>query len=128
MNKLREQIKKCMYDRASQGGKEIVKFRFPREFAGFDGHFPGNPVLPGVCLLQAGAVILEMLYGPVCLREIAEAKFYNTVLPDEEIQIECVTRSGAGNIVAADYFVRKNGRKAAFIRLKITKPQTVKSD
>lgn len=48
----------------------------------FEGHFPGQPVVPGVCMLQ---IIKEQLAGHVqkqiILREAAQVKYLNMITP-----------------------------------------------
>ncbi len=48
----------------------------------FEGHFPGQPVVPGVCMLQ---MIKEQLAGQVqkqiILREAAQVKYLNMITP-----------------------------------------------
>ena len=48
-------------------------------------HFPGNPVTPGVCLVQMAIEILEQSYGKKFLLSSAGSiKFKKTVGPDGE--------------------------------------------
>ncbi|MFD2919057.1 3-hydroxyacyl-ACP dehydratase [Terrimonas rubra] len=48
----------------------------------FEGHFPGQPVVPGVCMLH---IIKEQLAGHVqkqiILREAAQVKYLNIITP-----------------------------------------------
>lgn len=48
----------------------------------FEGHFPGQPVVPGVCMLQ---MIKEQLAGhiqkQIILREAAQVKYLNMITP-----------------------------------------------
>ena len=37
-------------------GSLSMRFTFPPEFSGFAGHFPGQPILPGVVQVMAGAL------------------------------------------------------------------------
>lgn len=57
-----------------------VKFNAAHKI--FEGHFPGQPVVPGVCMLQ---IIKEQLAGHVqkqiILREAAQVKYLNMVTP-----------------------------------------------
>lgn len=63
----------------------------------FEGHFPGTPVFPGVCIIeamaQAGAVLLfrevpdranKLLY----FTGIEEAKFRRPVVPGDQLRLE----------------------------------------
>ena len=57
------------------------------------GHFPGQPLVPGVVLLQAGADALRAWRGQRLAR-IAEAKFMAPLLPGEEAEL-LLSDSGA---------------------------------
>ena len=37
-----------------------VYFSFPKDFIGFKGHFPNNPILPGICIIKAFLVQLKV--------------------------------------------------------------------
>ena len=48
-------------------------------------HFPGNPVTPGVCLLQMASEILSQEYNKkLIFRKGSNIKFKNLVAPTEE--------------------------------------------
>lgn len=65
-----------------------ARFKFPQSFSGFDGHFPGNPVLPGVCQIQCAVSLLSRsLSAQIKLSSIVKAKFLNSVGPEEEILV-----------------------------------------
>ncbi|MCG3132637.1 MAG: 3-hydroxyacyl-[acyl-carrier-protein] dehydratase FabZ [Phycisphaerae bacterium] len=72
-------------------------FRAAPDLAFFSGHFPGDPVMPGVllceCCLQAGAILMQRRNAdadgdsvPVVTR-ILEAKFKRVVRPGDRLQI-----------------------------------------
>lgn len=72
-------------------------FRAAPDLAFFSGHFPGDPVMPGVllceCCLQAGAILMrrrpaiaEDASVPVVTR-ILEAKFKRVVRPGDRLRI-----------------------------------------
>ncbi|MFH0879606.1 MAG: hypothetical protein V2A34_07825 [Lentisphaerota bacterium] len=84
MSKLMQEIEQCLVREETdpQGGLS-AQFLFPKTFSGFQGHFPGNPVLPGVCLLQAALVMAKAwAHDPVVLKSIASAKWFAPVGPD----------------------------------------------
>lgn len=63
----------------------------------FPGHFPGNPVMPGVLIIegmvQAGALLFsETLpvekHGDVCFSGIDRARFRKTVIPGDQLIYE----------------------------------------
>ena len=67
-------------------GVLTARFTFPEEFVGFQGHFPSDKVLPGVCQIQCIASMIEKYTGKsFLLKEIVSAKFLSPVLPSEEI-------------------------------------------
>jgi len=64
----------------------------------FQGHYPGNPIMPGVlvceCIFQTGAVLLSSIIGgaglegtPVLTR-ITNAKFKNIVRPGDVLELQ----------------------------------------
>ncbi len=87
---MKKEIRECM-GRVSFGeGSAAAEFVFPESFMGFQGHFPGNPIVPGVCLVQCALV----LAGEICnrtlqVRLIKSAKFLATVSPGQPVQVEC---------------------------------------
>lgn len=61
---------------------------FPANFIGFQGHFPGRPVLPGVCLVLAALLQAEgASRTPLVLREVVSAKFYAPVEPEVTVRM-----------------------------------------
>lgn len=100
---------------ASAPGEATAKIVFPGTFTGFQGHFTGRPVLPGVCLVLTVMVLAEAIEGkPLSLCEIASAKFFSPVVPDFPVQIECRLSDG---IVRAK--VTGNAGRVAEVRLKV---------
>ncbi len=87
---MRDEIKKQMKILSQTAESVAGEFCFGADFTGFQGHFPEQPVLPGVCLIQAALV----LAGPLCsappvLQEVVSAKFYSAVMPDCPVQMTC---------------------------------------
>jgi 3-hydroxymyristoyl/3-hydroxydecanoyl-(acyl carrier protein) dehydratase len=64
-------------------------FFFEKTFAGFRGHFPGCPILPGVIMLKTGLVLCELVLGKrLVSRGLHRAKFARPVFPNELITTE----------------------------------------
>ena len=63
--------------------------RIALDHPAFAGHFPGNPILPGVVLLDEALRAIEVDLG-LDLRQwqIAAAKFFEFVRPGEALTIE----------------------------------------
>ena len=55
----------------------------------FEGHFPGMPVVPGVCTLTIIRERLSQLTGrEVMFREIKEVKYTSAIIPREGLQVQ----------------------------------------
>jgi 3-hydroxyacyl-[acyl-carrier-protein] dehydratase len=74
-------------------GMTIEKYRFSLELNPehpvYEGHFPGNPVVPGVCQVQMICELLSMIKGyPVRLVHADTIKFMTLMVPGENRLIE----------------------------------------
>lgn len=50
----------------------------------YKAHFPGNPITPGVCLVQmATEMYQEICHEPLILAEISKIKYRNVVKPSD---------------------------------------------
>ncbi|MFH2130718.1 MAG: hypothetical protein ABIK68_10130 [bacterium] len=55
----------------------------------FQGHFPGNPVTPGVCLIQMlKEIVSDHLQQGVLLTEARQIKFLNILVPDRTVELD----------------------------------------
>jgi 3-hydroxymyristoyl/3-hydroxydecanoyl-(acyl carrier protein) dehydratase len=62
-----------------------ARVRFPAGAAYFAGHFPGQPIVPGVVLIDAAVQVAARATGrPLRLLRLAHAKFVRAVGPDQE--------------------------------------------
>lgn len=62
---------------------------FPATFIGFQGHFPGNPILPAVIQLAAIRCIAEQALGySLCVQEYSRTKFKAMIEPDVEVNVD----------------------------------------
>lgn len=113
--------------------KQIVcqkTFRSDEHF--FDGHYPGNPIVPGVilceCAAQSGAILISTLLGdaqgtPVLTR-MDDIRFKRIVKPDETIEIKVTL----DDVVSTAYYltaqVRCEGKLAARLSFACTLAQS----
>lgn len=69
--------------------KEIAfHIAVPREHPSYAGHFPNQPIVPGVLLLELILVEIEASIGiPIRLLEIPNTKFQRPVTPEETIDV-----------------------------------------
>jgi len=93
-------------------------FTFPEEFVGFQGHFPSEKVLPGVCQIQCVVSMYEKAGKAFLLKEIISAKFFSPVSPSEEILCVCskIEDTPEGFVVKAS--VSKGGQVVAELKLR----------
>jgi len=71
----------------AEGG--TAKLFFAADFAGFEGHFEGAPVVPGVCLIQAFALLCRRKTGrALYVANLKQAKFLRPVLPETTVDFE----------------------------------------
>lgn len=58
----------------------------PADHPAFAGHFPGNPIVPGVVLLDRAILFAEQLLGQKGLNwQVGNAKFFSPVKPEEAL-------------------------------------------
>ncbi len=69
-------------------GEISANFAFPASFIGFEGHFPLEPILPGVCQIEMITTIISAhLKCELKLRGVSLAKFRNVVRPEEILTV-----------------------------------------
>lgn len=67
-----------------ENGKREIAIELNPDHALYQGHFPGQPVVPGVCTLQMIKESVELLANhPLQYVQIASAKFLSAVNPLE---------------------------------------------
>ena len=84
---LMDEIDECIRVFEPTGaGAARAELVFPASFSGFQGHFPGNPLCPGVCLVMAQIAIARRITGArLELLEMANVKFIGPVFPNEAV-------------------------------------------
>lgn len=113
---MKQEIKNFIQvDSTGTAGAFVGSFCFPASFKGFDGHFPGQPVLPGVCLVQAVLVAAEQAQNrKLKLVEIVLSKFFAVTLPDEKLDVAIKMDE---NMVRAK--ISRGGERVAEVRLRV---------
>lgn len=74
----------------------------------FDGHFPGQPVVPGVCLVQMGKEMLEnIVERKLFLEKGSTIKFLNVVDPQitAKIQLDIKIKSNQPEAISTDFSI-----------------------
>ena len=65
-----------------------MRFRIPHDHPSLDGHFPGNPVVPGVVLLDRVVEAIEASHGPQGALQLPIAQFMHPLLPGQAAEVE----------------------------------------
>jgi 3-hydroxyacyl-[acyl-carrier-protein] dehydratase len=61
---------------------------FSDDFIGFDGHFPGKPLLPGIVMMKTGVLISEIVLGKhLQVEKIKHAKFAKSIFPKQKVNL-----------------------------------------
>jgi 3-hydroxyacyl-[acyl-carrier-protein] dehydratase len=96
------------------GTKVIANFKISKDLEILKGHFPGNPILPGVVqiemMAQASAFVSLALNGlsidgvnvETLLLAVESAKYRKPLLPGEELEIHATMDKSRGTV--AHYF------------------------
>ena len=84
-------------------------FQFAATFVGFQGHFPGNPILPAIFQLAAVRFLLERLLGQTIRPKLYnKIKFKGMIRPEDAVTITAVVRNG-GETQAATFSLKRPG-------------------
>ena len=84
-SKISSELRSRIRDLASPVKNEYrCSMEFDPTFTGFEGHFEGNPIVPGVCLIEAARVIAEEVVGAeLKTLKIAQCRFRRPILAGE---------------------------------------------
>ena len=104
---------------AEDGGKILASFTPPADFPPFNGHFPGNPILPGIAQI---ALITEILNradaSGYTLDTVKRVKFLAPALPEKQLSAEVTRRPGEEkDIVCAEAVLRSDEKKISVLKL-----------
>lgn len=115
-----DRITRCKYLDISYGYKEVKNDEF-----WIEGHFPGNPVFPGVLLIEVMAQIGSFIFVDVknkhkqigYLCQVQKIKFLDFVTIGDIIEVEAkfLVKSGEFSMVEVSAFVK--GKKVATGRI-----------
>lgn len=90
---------------------------FPPDEAFFRGHFPGEPIVPGVILTEALAQTAGIAGGgdgrAFRLTAIKSMKFPGAVRPDEQVTLRAEKRGAVGGLWQFDVIARVGERVVA---------------
>lgn len=70
------------------GDNDNVKIRLNAGHPIFAAHFPGNPIMPGVCQVQMiGELLADRVGRPLTLQEVVNLKFSAPISPVENPEL-----------------------------------------
>jgi len=73
-----------------------LEIQVPAESPWFDGHFPGDPLVPGVAQLAMVADLLEEALGcPVTLTGVSRVRFKQAIRPGETITVRITPKDAS---------------------------------
>jgi len=89
----------------------------------YKAHFPGQPVTPGVCILQMIQELLSEQFGmPLYIKNIKNAKFINMISPLSDGRISVLFNSIAedeGGIKAQGVVTRPDNAADVFLKFSV---------
>ncbi len=102
MNRMLREITACATGpaRRDPDGGVRMEFMFPLNFVGFEGHFPGNPIVPGIVQVMAG-ILTAGEGSPLRLVKVNRAKFVRIIGVGETITVVATNTEKGGRMNAA---------------------------
>jgi len=95
----------------------------------FKGHYPGNPIMPGVLIcesiFQAGAILISSIIayaggGTPVLTRISNARFKNMVKPDARLALEAELVEKVSNAFFMKGSARCDGKTAVTVEFAVS--------
>jgi len=122
MSRLRDDIKRAAITSAEIDGEGWLTrtVRFPHDFSGFAGHFPGYAIVPAIVQVLTAQILAESSLDPrMKLYGVENAKFLVQIRPDEEIVVRCRLKP-RGEDTAVEARLSCSGKPAASLTLKFS--------
>lgn len=92
---------------------------FDPAFRGFEGHFEGNPIVPGVCLIQAVRVVAEAVLGKnLATRSVSNCRFRRPVSAGETAAVKIRFEKTEEELWTLRADIRVGGEVCAQLQLK----------
>lgn len=68
--------------------QDSVRFSVPADHPCLAGHFPGQPIVPAVVLLEKAMAVLQPLFPHQTPGKILQAKFLHPLLPEQAATLQ----------------------------------------
>jgi 3-hydroxyacyl-[acyl-carrier-protein] dehydratase len=116
---LEDELKRCLTMK-STGEAIVFEVSYPKGFLGFEGHFPDDPILPGVCIIQSIRIGLEEAWRTsLRLVEIAQAKFVSPTRPGDKLLFTARQSAGEGAVVIIKTKVTRGAERVAELTINL---------
>ena len=113
---LRRRLRNCM---RTAGQEYRCEVDFDPAFRGFEGHFEGQPIVPGVCLIELARVHAENVLGSsLHTEEIDQCRFRSPILAGMKADCKLLIRDLDDTRVKIQAEIRTGGNIACQVRLK----------
>ncbi len=73
----------------------MTEFAIPADHPCLPGHFPGQPIVPGVVVLDRVLAAIEAQHGAIGVLRMPQVKFLQPLLPEQTARIELQPLSDA---------------------------------
>lgn len=121
MSRIVEGIEACLKGVQGSDQELFATFEFPDSFAGFDGHFPQQKVLPGACQIQCVVTALERHHGRRArLRNVSYAKFMSQIIPGETVNCRLECRPDDNGTLVCKAVFTKGEEKCSELKLAVS--------
>ncbi|MDR2726549.1 MAG: hypothetical protein LBC10_00975 [Deltaproteobacteria bacterium] len=110
MNSLCLAVQRAMVRPPEPSASNVMEadFFFGPDFAGFDGHFPGDPILPGIAQFMA-VVLTAHPDGRAKLLQVGRTKFLNLVRPGDTVHVRATLRDTHAGVQVSGECATRNG-------------------
>ena len=108
-----------IYSQAEDNGDDSCTFSVPGDFSGYRGHFPGNPILPGIVQLSFIRRLAERRLGiPLRLAGVRRIKYLRLITPDLPVTLKLALEKSEDGTWSADAsFVNNEGGRVSAAKL-----------
>jgi len=109
-----------MVSRSAVPGQVEARISFNADHPIFKGHFPGLPVVPGVCMMQIAREIMEVSLGkPLAIVSADNMKFMSVIDPNKNTEVDVkVAYSDDGDSYSVNASIFTDN--ATFFKMKAT--------
>jgi len=105
-------------------GAAVFEFRFDADDPMFAGHFPTQPLLPGIFQLEMTRAAAEwVLICRLGVREVSKAKFQRPIFPAEIVRME-LKWSEAGDTIRARANFSVGGERAGETTMRLWRSES----